>query len=204
MGHNTDDIVVSTNGTVGSGFFIGDDKKKNMNINYANYMYLAPIIIGIVLVLFIILFAWVGTIQTNKCDCHKSSFQVGFDKNGLNTSGASLRFMGEPTDNLKVSGFRDAGANTNERWKGRMTGQKSGFLNSAREPSFSSVTDRELKIQDRQRSAIAALAKIKRQNNGRGPAWSTYWSQWKTDHPLGFEGFNITNDSEYGGGYPAI
>ena len=114
---------------------------------------------------------------------------------GLQTvnSGPQLRFFGEPSDNMKVSGFVDAGDKTKGLWKSRME----QFSGGREAPYFPNVTNRVLRTENREKNAVRALGKINQERmrrRGEEPLpWGPFWDEWKKTHPLDddmTEGYN--------------
>ena len=125
----------------------------------------------------------------------------------------SQRFAGSKSDRdyftLRPTDDRAAeyGADYNSR--------TSGFVNSREGPYFPDVTNRVLRMENREKEAVRALGKINQERQRRAAedtagtaalAWGPFWKEWKSTHPIdgeagyvpGTEGFE---DRE--GGYVA-
>lgn len=94
-------------------------------------------------------------------------------------------------------------------------GRTSGFINAREGPYYPDVTNRVLRMENREREAIRALGKInqerlRRKADTADPAdepipWDQFWADWKVNHPMegdpvisGFSGETISDvDSKF-------
>ena len=67
------------------------------------------------------------------------------------------------------------------------------FLNGREQPYFPDVTNRVLRMENREREAVRALGKINQERLRRSAAevsadapmpWGPFWSEWKSTHPM--------------------
>ncbi len=74
--------------------------------------------------------------------------------------------------------------------------RKSSFMNSREAPYFPDVTNRVLRMENREKEAVRALAKINQERLRRSAGsvsnnplqWGAFYDEWKKTHPLGSEG----------------
>lgn len=69
----------------------------------------------------------------------------------------------------------------------------SGFVNSREGPYFPDVTNRVLRMENREKEAVRALGKINQERQRRAAedtadtaalAWGPFWKEWKSTHPV--------------------
>ena len=151
------------------------------------------ILIGAAIFMVIFLIGWVVYIKYSSEDSADEAYRNGF-QSGLQklNSGPQLRFFAEPTDTLKVSGFTDAGARTKALWKSR----QEPFSNSREPPYFPGASNRLIRVENREKEATRALAKINQERLRRRAShisdptstdpipWGPFWQEWKNTHPL--------------------
>lgn len=154
--------------------------------------------LAIVIVCLIIL-----TLILNPWDMYGVSYRSGFrDHAGTRLGHASARSdgYGEPSEtSIRLGGlqegFRDQDA---------FAGIRSGFANSRETPYYSDVTNRVLRMENREKEAVRSLGKINQERLRRAAEdtqsttplpWGPFWKEWKQTHPIdgepgyGFEGF---------------
>jgi hypothetical protein len=167
-------LVVATGG---GGF--SDPIGQLYNIGAA---YVANPLGALILVLCLLVFAFfAGLIGWS------TGYRSGYVVSG--TGSNNLSFMSSPSDNLKVSGFQDSGRHAADRY----AQMKSGFMNSRETPYFPDVTNRVLRMENREKEAMRALGKINQERLRRASEdtssttplpWGTFWSEWKKTHPM--------------------
>lgn len=76
----------------------------------------------------------------------------------------------------------------------RLPGSRESFIGSRETPYFSDVTNRVLRLENREKEAIRALAKINQEKLRRQAErpdatvpWNSHWNEWKRSNPLGEE-----------------
>jgi hypothetical protein len=82
----------------------------------------------------------------------------------------------------------------------------SGFVNSREAPYFPDVTNRVLRMENREKEAVRALGKINSERQRRAVEdssdnntleWGPFWKEWKATHPMdGEEASGFSNDFE--------
>ena len=114
-----------------------------------------------------------------------------------------IGFMGEPS---QASGFTNRRpARVAAAWAQH---KGESFMNSRETPYFPDVTNRVLRMENREKEAIRALGKINQNRAKRaaagdrssGPlAWGPFWREWKQTHPTdgGSEGFSSKQLNPY-------
>jgi hypothetical protein len=73
---------------------------------------------------------------------------------------------------------------------------RDSFLNAREQPYFPDVTNRVLRIENREKEAVRALGKINQERLRRAAAddmsttplpWAAFWEEWKKTHPIDVE-----------------
>ncbi len=115
---------------------------------------------------------------------HVAAMSEGYKVSG--TGSNNLGFYGSPSDNLKVSGFQDAGRIAQQRWEMRDT-----FQNSRDTPYFAESSNETLRREDRETEAMRALAKINQERQRRSTdgdvdplPFGPFYKEWIKAHPL--------------------
>jgi hypothetical protein len=92
---------------------------------------------------------------------------------------------GYPSDGMRIPGNLSYGGNV-----------KSSFLNSREAPYFPDVSNRILRIENREQEAIRAFNKINQTRVSRGGddsaplPWGAFWSEWQATHSNDDDGYS--------------
>jgi hypothetical protein len=143
------------------------------------------IVIGVLLILlYMFLFTYLVYVGTAAA-CKKSGFS---QFPGAGHPGA-IQFAGSNSQiGLGVSGFAQE-----DRAREYAKQVSSGFMNSRETPYFPDVTNRVLRMENREKEAVRALGKINQERNRRAAddsssttalAWGPFWKEWKATHPM--------------------
>ena len=184
-------LVVNTSGgnAVTGGFF----GKVKDGICGNGYLFWGIMIVGIIIIL-ALAFGW-----------GLSGYRSGYEDvpgRRYGTGGAAMRFAGAPSDN--VSHF------TQERDADYAAQVSDGFINSREQPYFPDVTNRVLRMENREKEAVRALGKINQERLRRAAEdtssttplpWGPFWKEWKSTHPM--EGEDVSGFEDDEGGYAA-
>jgi len=105
-------------------------------------------------------------------------------RNILTTGRAGIRFATSPSDN--VSRFSQE-----DRASDYASDVQSGFINAREPPYFPDVTNRVLRMENREKEAVRALGKINQERLRRASEdshhtnplpWGPFWKEWKQTH----------------------
>jgi len=112
---------------------------------------------------------------------------VGFENRNILTTGrAGIRFASSPSDNVSRFSQEDRAA----EYAGEL---RSGFINSREQPYFPDVTNRVLRMENREKEAVRALGKINQERLRRAAEdtssttplpWGPFWKEWKQTHVM--------------------
>lgn len=130
---------------------------------------------------------------------YKSGFR---DHAGIRLGHASARSdgYGEPAEtSIRLGGVRES-----FRDQDAFASIRSGFANSRETPYYPDVTNRVLRMENREKEAVRSLGKINQERLRRAVEdtqsttplpWGPFWKEWKQTHPMdgepgyGYEGF---------------
>jgi hypothetical protein len=152
---------------------------------------------GLVVVLLIVIiafFMW-GTI---------TSIVLGTSSGFESSHPNAIRFATSASDNISRFSQEDRAAEyAHER--------QSGFINAREQPYFPDVTNRVLRMENREKEAVRALGKINQERLRRASedtasttplAWGPFWKEWKQTHVMDGEdvvsGFESAFESNMG------
>lgn len=120
------------------------------------------------------------------------------------TSGAGLRFAGASPSHTGSGAFTNMPAELYKSSESRAKDwydakQSEDFVNPREAPYFPDVTNRVLRMENREKEAVRALGKINQERMRRAAedsasttplAWGPFWREWKQTHPVdGEEGY---------------
>jgi hypothetical protein len=141
------------------------------------------------LILVIVFFMW-GTI-TSLVLGSSSGFESGHPH--------KVRFATSASDNVSRFSQEDRAAEyAHER--------QSGFINAREQPYFPDVTNRVLRMENREKEAVRALGKINQERQRRAAedtssttplAWGPFWKEWKQTHVMDGEDVASGFESEF-------
>lgn len=147
---------------------------------------LATIGVIVVLALLVLFVCWVSGVISKK-----DNFDV---------YGQAARFQTIPSDNVSGDTHLDKDAVEwqqlyyNGGVEGMIPGREDAFIGNRETPYFSDVTNRVLRLENREKEAIRALAKINQERLRRQAErpdatvpWDSHWADWKRANPLGEE-----------------
>ena len=192
-----DDLVVSTSGGKYGGYSGGGAEVllnipgaswvvEKTDFKMAGYFYAAFIILVLLYLAFSSIYGSVALIGGG-------GFRSGYrDHAGSRLGHASTRDdgYGEAAEtnirlsHLGVEGYRDQDSFATIR---------SGFINAREAPYFPDVTNRVLRMENREKEAVRALGKINQERLRRAAEdtqsttplpWGPFWKEWKQTHPM--------------------
>lgn len=180
-----DDLVVSTSGGKYGGYSGGNAFTEWWSVEHFGLKRWA---IGLIIVALLLLFVWVLP-AVGAYELYRSGFR---DHAGTRLGHASTRDdgYGEAAEtnirlsHLGVEGYRDQDSFATIR---------SGFINAREAPYFPDVTNRVLRMENREKEAVRALGKINQERLRRAAEdtqsttplpWGPFWKEWKQTHPM--------------------
>lgn len=147
----------------------------------------------LIVMTFIIVWLIIAAARGGKLLGFRSGFGLSGSNSGLQTlnSGPNVRFFGRPSQpGLEYSeGFRTDADKTSDLYRQI----RSPFINSREQPYFPDVTNRVLRMENREKEAVRALGKINQERLRRASVdsqsttplpWEAFWKEWKQTHPL--------------------
>jgi hypothetical protein len=178
-------LVVSSGGYDGGSWFTKacNSVSNTVSEHYVGILVATVVIIGLVLLIFFLV----------------SGYRSGYTQSqAYSSSGASGRFMGTTSQ----IGLGNSTADQ-DVWDSR-----DGFLSSREQPYFPDVTNRVLRMENREKEAVRSLGKINQERLRRSAEdsssttpmpWGPFWDEWKKTHPLDgeVEGFSSKDLSPY-------
>jgi hypothetical protein len=135
-----------------------------------------------------------------------SSKKEEFEGRGLQwaNSGPGVRFVTSASDNVSRFSQEDRAA----EYAGEL---QSGFINAREQPYFPDVTNRVLRMENREKEAVRALGKINQERLRRAAEdttsttplpWGPFWKEWKQTHVM--DGEDVASgfeDDNYAAGF---
>ena len=156
-------------------------------------------LVVVLLIMVIVFFMW-GTITS------MMGTSSGFEgRNILTTGRANQRFGGGHSQSMLHS---NDGTNRVSDYHSDIT---SGFINAREQPYFPDVTNRVLRMENREKEAVRALGKINQERLRRASEdtssttplpWGPFWKEWKQTHVM--EGEDVASgfeDDDYAAGF---
>lgn len=156
-------------------------------------------LVVVLLIMVIVFFMW-GTITSIVLGA-----KSGFESRGHQwaNSGPHVRFATSASDNISRFSQEDRAAEYADQ-------VQSGFINSREQPYFPDVTNRVLRMENREKEAVRALGKINQERLRRAAEdasstaplpWGPFWKEWKQTHAMdgeevdsGFEDENYASN----------
>ena len=159
-------------------------------------------LVVVLLIMLIVFFMW-GTITSALLG---ESFRSGFEGRGLQwaNSGPGVRFVTSASDNVSRFSQEDRAAEYADNLQ-------SGFINAREQPYFPDVTNRVLRMENREKEAVRALGKINQERLRRAAEdttsttplpWGPFWKEWKQTHVM--DGEDVASgfeDDNYAAGF---
>ena len=152
------------------------------------------VVIGLLILFFLVaLPAWgaYGTFRSGMMGGRAPSLaakQIGMFGSGSNNLGFASALTGANMD-IRKEGMES-------RSQQFFKEGRDSFLNSREQPYFPDVTNRVLRIENREKEAVRALGKINQERLRRAAAddmsttplpWAAFWEEWKKTHPIDVE-----------------